>query len=73
MTRWPSGSNFERLQNNGVNESKPEVVEPGKTTAPKNHQFTGDEGTKRRVSPEFNSIQDVDGKVAADEKSEQQQ
>ena len=73
MTRRPSGSNFERLQNNGVNKSKPQVVEPGKTTTPKNHQFTGDEGTKRRIRPQLNSVQDVNGEVAANEKSKQKQ
>ena len=73
MKRWPSGSNFEGLQNNGVDKSEPQIVEPGETTAPKHHQLTGDQGIQGRKCSDPNGVCKVNGEVAADEKSEQNQ
>ena len=71
MKRCPSGSNFESLQNDGVNESQSEVVEPRDAAAPEHEQFTGHKGVQSREGPDTNCIGEVNGEVAADEKTDQ--
>ena len=54
-------------QNNGVNKTQPQVVEPWKATAAEHQQFRCHEGVQGSEGPDADGIREVNREVATDE------